>query len=297
VLNGLDLFSGIGGISLALRPWVLPKAYCESDRYAQSVLLSRMSGGQLFQAPIWDDVCSLTGKMLPQIDMVYGGFPCQDISAAGRGAGLAGQRSGLVTEVFRLVQELRPAFVFLENVPAIRTRGLGRVVSTMAGLGYDCRWTIVSAQELGAPHIRKRWFLLAHAHGMRLREEQRAQQSPGQRSIQLDCDGTSKPMADTQKDGCRQSERLVTHEVQRSDGPQITKERDRQSTSSEWRPGFWATEPSVGRVADGVPNRLDRLRGLGNAVVPAQAREAFMRLMGIAPAQYGIDHYDLEDGC
>src|SRR5678815_1913873 len=100
-------------------------------------------------------------------DSIYGGFPCQDISTAGNGAGLAGKRSGLVFELLRLVTELTPAFVFLENVPGIRTRGGEAVAKELAGRGYDCRWLVVSAAEIGAPHLRKRWFLLAYSNSNR----------------------------------------------------------------------------------------------------------------------------------
>ncbi len=123
MLNGLDLFSGIGGISLALSPWVTPVAYCEIERYAQAVLLSRMADGTLACAPIWDDVKTLGRDDIKlQIDIITGGFPCQDISVAGAGASLDGERSGLYWEIYRLVGELKPRFVFLENVPAITTR-------------------------------------------------------------------------------------------------------------------------------------------------------------------------------
>ena len=165
-LAGLDLFSGIGGITIALQEWVRPVAYCENNKYAQAVLLSRMDDGQLPTAPIWDDVITLGAANLPEdIDIIYGGFPCQDISIAGRGAGLEGKRSGLFYEVARLVGEIRPAFVFLENVPAITVRGLGDVVGEMARLRYDCRWGILSAADMGAPHRRDRWWMLAHAQG------------------------------------------------------------------------------------------------------------------------------------
>ncbi len=180
-LNGLDVFSGIGGITLALESYVRPIAYCENDTYAQAVLLSRMREGRLPLSPIWEDVRTLHGSNLPEsIDIITGGFPCQDISAAGLGAGLEGKRSGLYWEFHRLVKEIRPTFVFLENVPAIRTRGLKEVVRSLSRIGYDCRWTIVSAQEVGAPHLRKRWFLLAHANGQCLRFKQ--QRLPGRRA-------------------------------------------------------------------------------------------------------------------
>ncbi len=165
-LNGLDLFSGIGGIGLALGPWVRTVAYCEQDRYAQGVLLSRMRSGDLDRAPIWNDVRTLRGDMLPPIDIIFGGFPCQDLSVAGTGAGLAGERSGLVFEIFRLARECRPRFIFLENVPALAVRGLDRVLLELNALGYDARWTIVSAAEVGAPHLRERIWILAHANGV-----------------------------------------------------------------------------------------------------------------------------------
>ncbi|NCX93455.1 MAG: DNA cytosine methyltransferase [Gammaproteobacteria bacterium] len=133
-MNGLDLFSGIGGIGLALEPWVRTVAYCEREPYAQGVLLSRMQSGDIDRAPIWDDVTTLRGDMLPRIDIISGGFPCQDISVAGLGKGLAGERSGLFFEIARLVRECQPRFVFLENVPAIRTRGGERVNWPRSGM-------------------------------------------------------------------------------------------------------------------------------------------------------------------
>jgi DNA (cytosine-5)-methyltransferase 1 len=166
-VNGLDLFSGIGAVSLALRPWVRTVAYCEILDYRRRVLVSRMEVGELETAPVWDDVRTLDALELAAIgatpvDIIFGGFPCQDLSCAGRGAGLAGERSGLFFEIMRLAGELRPRFVFLENVPAIRTRGAAAVGAELARLGYDCRWDHLSAYDMGAPHLRDRWFCLAH---------------------------------------------------------------------------------------------------------------------------------------
>lgn len=163
-LNGLDLFSGIGGIGIGLEEWVRTACYCEQDRYAQGVLLSRMQSGDIDRAPIWDDVQTLKGTLLPKIDIIFGGFPCQDISVAGNGKGLEGKRSGLFFEIARLASELRPKFIFLENVTAITVRGLERITMELTALGYDCRWTVVSAAEVGANHLRERWFLLAYAN-------------------------------------------------------------------------------------------------------------------------------------
>lgn len=169
-MNGLDLFSGIGGIAEALSPWVETRAYCENEPHAQAELLSRMSRGEIHTAPIWDDITTLKAKDLPPIEIISAGFPCQDISVAGRRAGLGGERSGLFFEVVRLAREIRPEFIFLENTPGIfvppvkkkkQPAPLGIVASEMAALGYDCRWSVLSAFDVGAPHLRERWWCLA----------------------------------------------------------------------------------------------------------------------------------------
>ena len=116
MLNGLDIFSGIGGFTLALAPWVRPIAYCENDRYAQSVLLSRIATSELPWAPIWDDVRTLLGSFSKPIDIIYGGFPCEDRSLAGPRFGLEGKRSSLFWEIVRLTKEISPTFVFIENL-------------------------------------------------------------------------------------------------------------------------------------------------------------------------------------
>ena len=127
-----------------------------------------MAQGRLANRPIWDDITTFSGAPFRgNVDIIYGGFPCQDISIAGLGKGLEGERSGLFLEIVRLAQEIQPQFVFLENVPAITRRGGLRVVRSLAELGYDCRWCIISAASIGAQHLRKRWFILANANGGR----------------------------------------------------------------------------------------------------------------------------------
>ena len=168
-MNGLDLFSGIGGITLALSEWVRPITYVEIDRYGQAVLASRMADGLLHPAPIWDDVNTLHASDLPaKPDIIYGGFPCQDLSLAGLQKGLGGERSGLFFQVIRLAQECRPEFVFLENVPGIYSNGIERVLEEISAIGYDCRYGVLSAEDVGARHKRERWFLLAHARSQGL---------------------------------------------------------------------------------------------------------------------------------
>jgi DNA (cytosine-5)-methyltransferase 1 len=255
---GLDLFSGIGGITVALEPWVRPIAYCENDRYCQAVLLSRMADGSIPVAPIWDDVRSLDGRQFRgMVDIIYGGFPCQNISCAGRQEGLGAKQSGLFFEIMRLAEEIKPAFIFLENVPAIRTKGLGHVIAELAALRYDCRWGIVSAFDVGAPHRRKRWFCLAcHSNCNR-----KSALPVDAKMAVLSCS-----VSNIESKGCE-----ITGRKER-----IGKKQPRPSDAT-WD----ETQPAILRMDDELPMRVDRVKGLGNAVVPAQAREAFRRLMGV----------------
>lgn len=172
-----------------------------------------------------------------------------------------GERSGLFFEIVRLAKEIQPTFIFLENVPAITTRGGLRVVREITEMGYDCRWCVISAASVGALHKRERWFLLAHAGFERL-------EGLGNGTI-----GT---------------EQKVAMSSGSSEIPYAGCEYKRGEKESEWTPenysgysGFWETEPDVGKLADGVQNRVDKLRAVGNAVVPQQARKAFQILSGI----------------
>jgi DNA (cytosine-5)-methyltransferase 1 len=323
VLNGLDLFSGIGGIALALKPWIRPVVYCEIERHAQGVLLSRMADGSLPTAPIWDDVRTFDGRpWRGRIDIISGGFPCQDLSVAGDGKGLEGERSGLFFEIVRLTREIRPRFLFLENVPALAVRGLDRVLLELTALGYDARWTIVSAAEVGAPHRRERIWILAHANGYGVRLEQ--QRMPGGRETRVRDQREAEPLNDCapglmayahrfrklQPAEGRDRARLGTEQRdegladaprfgRRQDGPwkfgalstaladsdseglEVGFKGEARELQTSLGGGWWATEPDVGRVAHGVPARVDRIRGLGNAVVPIAARTAFTRLLGL----------------
>lgn len=256
---------------MALSPWVRTVAFCENDRYAQAVLLSRMGGGELHAAPIWDDVRTLHGAdfgCIP-IDIITGGFPCQDISHAGRGVGLEGERSGLFFEIVRLVGELRPRFVFLENSPAITVRGLDRVLLEFTALGYDCRWTIVSAGELGAPHLRERWFLLAHANGERLwQQSNRITWSEGPTFAEHNGQEVY-PSPDATSEGL---ERWL-------DARPAWESFALGGGGGSWP--SWVPQPAIRRTDAGFPYRVDKLRGVGNACPPQQYREAFKRLMGL----------------
>jgi len=259
-MNGLSLFSGIGGLDVALSDWVRPIAYCEIDPYCQGVLLSRISEGLLINAPIWDDIRTLDGRIFSEsIHILYGGFPCQDISIAGLGTGLAGKRSGLFFEIVRLAKEIKPSWIFLENVPAITHRGGLRVVREITEMGYDCRWCVISAASVGALHKRERWFLLAHATNQR-----------SQRRVE-----SRKPKITEFRNGCED----VSDTRCIAQGSE--EESERPHDQSTGCCGFWETESGVGRVVDGIPKRMDRIKCLGNSVVSQQAKEAFKILMGI----------------
>ena len=162
-MRELALFAGAGGGVLGgkLLGW---RTVCavECDPYAASVLVSRQNDGTLDPFPVWGDVRTFDGRPWRGIvDVVSGGFPCQDISVAGGGAGIDGERSGLWGEMARVVGEVRPRFVFVENSPAIVRRGLGRVLGDLTSMGYDSRWCCLSAAEVGAPHRRDRFWLVA----------------------------------------------------------------------------------------------------------------------------------------
>ena len=244
LMRGLDLFSGIGGITKALDGYVRPVAYCEIEPYARGVLLSRMHSGDIPLAPIWDDVLTLRGAMLPQIDIIYGGFPCQHISSTGHGAGLGGKRSGLFFEIMRLAKEIKPAFLFLENVCAITRRGGPSIARIITEMGYDCRWCVISAEGLMAPHKRERWFLLAHSN--------------------------SKSSGETNK-------KTFTQSREQASWLRHSRSNWRDGFGKHWKENKC---PPFG-MDDGLQFELDRARALGNSVCPQQAREAFKVLMGL----------------
>jgi len=326
MLHGLDLFSGIGGISLALQPWVRTVCYVENEPYCQQVLRERIADGRLDDAPIWDDVCSFDPRpWRGLVDIVAGGFPCQDISTAGRGAGLAGERSGLFAEIVRIAGVLRPRFIFLENVAAITAaeRGGWEVVGALAALGYDARWGVLSAADVGAPHLRERWWCLAHAASQRSgsRQNIKRKRSTDQsfrslRGKSCGCRAVPHPAplhggaiergepdgvlrgvqavadASSERRGEGRAEQSVRERRLEAERPssQVPQPSSAGLPLGQRAPGerahapacgddWWAVEPDVGRVADGIPARVDRLRGLGNSVVPQCAREAFRRLL------------------
>ena len=316
-MRELALFAGAGGGILGgtLLGWRTVAAI-EIENYPRAILLQRQADGILPRFPVWDDVRTFDGKpWRGRVDVISGGFPCQDISAAGRGAGITGERSGLWTEFSRIIGEVRPRFVFVENSPLLVSRGLDTVLSDLAEMGFNAEWGIVGAYHAGAPHKRDRIWVLAHAgcFGSERRggecggpEETRSRRRVTRSSQHADY------VADTERDGLerRQSTGGTAPDMRRrstiADRPQwwdidpadlgnsesfrrdeeyIKNSVDRKelqgaigrSSGAATRPGR-PIEPVMGRVAHGVAHRVDRLKAIGNGQVPAVAVLAFMTL-------------------
>jgi DNA (cytosine-5)-methyltransferase 1 len=258
-LRLLDLFSGIGGFSIGaeMTDRFETVAFCEIEPFPRAVLAKWWP-----DVPCFPDVTKLTKDDIDgPIDAICGGFPCQDLSYAGKGAGIEGARSGLWSEVVRLIGEFRPAIVMLENVPAILTRGLGTVLSDLVQIGYNAFWDCIRASDLGAPHRRDRWFLVAYPKIERRREARQFRRHQSEERTA----GRCQVMADSNV------KRLEGWSKARNLGgvrPWIQQFAERCFDSNGT---VWSTEPDVGRVANGVPNRTHRLKALGNAIVPLWA--------------------------
>ena len=241
-----SLFAGIGGFDLGFaRAGYDILWQVEIDRYCQKVLAKHFP-----EAKRYGDIRDCGRANLVPVDVICGGFPCQDISNAGCRVGIDGDRSGLWREMHRIIGELRPRFVLVENVAALLGRGIGRVLGDLAEIGYDAEWKIISAANVGAPHLRERVWILAYPNGTGFQEQRgsvaiREKQLPAERGGSL-CHATVERLPNGTEESMGESQTFP------------------QPERSDW----WAVEPNVGRVAHGVPRRVDRLRGLGNAVVP-----------------------------
>jgi DNA (cytosine-5)-methyltransferase 1 len=281
-LRVLDLFSGIGGFSLGLEATggFDTVAFCEISEYPRKVLAKHWP-----DVPIYNDVRELTkekldGDGITDINVVCGGFPCQDISNAGKGAGIgADTRSGLWSECARLLGELRPTihYAIFENVTALISGDNGRwfeqVLWDISQVGYDAEWHCIPASELGAHHHRDRVWIIAYPNN------NGESSSEVREGIDAGGDsGTTRSEQASQPEGLRDS--IFNGDVAYTDSERGRGRYSRwedaknawQSSTSAWHypreMGIWDAEPDVGRVANGVPQRSHRLKALGNAVVP-----------------------------
>ena len=343
-MNELALFAGAGGGILGghLLGW---RTVCavEWDAYAASVLVQRQNDGCLPPFPIWDDVQTFDGRPWRGcVDVVSGGFPCQDISAAGKGAGIDGERSGMWKHMARIINEVRPREgVFIENSPMLAVgRGLGTVLCDLAEMGYDARWGIVGAHHVAAPHKRDRIWIWAVADsnksgleggiGPRGSEEE-GETSRTKRSSESLADSNSERLQsrDTRRevavdaDSCGEErvpdstairgeeaedvpdangarlERRPRDEPDEHQSRRLSEEEGRPASQKALRRGmhWWAIEPGMGGVVDGLADRLDihgapepgsvprlakgirhrvdRIKGIGNGQVPQCAALAW----------------------
>ena len=372
-MRELALFAGAGGGILGgkMLGW---RTVCavEIEPWCQSVLCARQNEGTLEAFPIWDDVCTFDGRAWEgYVDVISGGFPCQDISAANtKGAGISGVRSGLWAQMFRIIQEVRPRFVFVENSPMLIHRGMGRVLGDLASMGYDAEYGVMGADEVGANHERKRMWILAgrvddtdsaRCEREGCQQDQRREEGQsvtGNAGVILSntpntrCNGsgmceqngtardtftepsevvsnassevmeghseyirngeartspaspvqalprerheswgqvhTDSGRADAQSwtDWCRcfvtNPERTAggggkqLAETQEAQGLRIYNARGNECYGfNDW----WQAEPAVGRVANGMADRVDRLKATGNGQVPAVAAVMFVILL------------------
>jgi DNA (cytosine-5)-methyltransferase 1 len=304
-LRVLDLFSGIGGFSLGLERTggFETVAFCEIEPFPRRVLAKHWP-----KVPCYDDVRTLTADALRRdgiaVDVICGGFPCQDISFAGAGAGIEGERSGLWSEYARLIGELRPQFVIVENVAALLSRGLDRVLGDLAALGFDAWWDCIPASAVGAPHRRDRLWLVAYPDREPVRDprhrefaSQKGEAQSGWEErewVRVDASASSGREDVSHARGARLEgvrERFQTSGTRLNDtrrqfggvpvaaaiahaiGGQLAQCGSSGRVGRE-EPvsgnGHWpvTSEPFVRRGDHGISNRAHRLRALGNAVVP-----------------------------
>jgi len=304
-MNELALFAGSGGGILGghLLGWRTVAAV-EIEDYPRRVLLQRQADGILPRFPVWDDICTFDGKpWRGKVDVISGGFPCQDISAAGKGNGLDGDRSGLWREMARVVSEVRPAYVFVENSPMLTTRGGVRVIADFAQMGYDCRWAVMGAADIGAPHQRDRiWSVSRRSDVLSYPEHNGNGWGKQQQESPKKEDGlVANPRAFGSQAGLTDSQGWQERDTAVPDhsGDDLANPTHSGDVWREWELGFtqqehhsggspthgggewWATEPSVGRVANGVAHRVDRLKAIGNGQVPACAAAAWRLLTSL----------------
>lgn len=256
-LKVLDLFSGIGGFSLGLERTggFETVAFCEIDPFCRQVLRKHWP-----DVPIFEDVRSLTADDTGPVDVICGGFPCQDISFAGKGAGLAGERSGLWSEIRRLTDNIRPQYLVVENVSALLSRGLGDVLADLASIRYDAEWHCIPASAVGAPHRRDRVWIIAYPE-----EERRSE------TRELRCKQLAEWIS-----GCCEATFPADYLQERAEGGRTGQVSGfsafswckdvRRAEDLRGRPDI--PEPLFRGARDGVPNWVDRIGSPGNAVVP-----------------------------
>ncbi len=252
-MKALELFAGIGGVALAAE-WadIETVAFCERDPFCQKVLKKHWS-----HVPIFEDIRTLNKQALTDggvdvgsIELISGGFPCQPYSIAGKRKGTEDDRD-LWPEMFRVIKEIKPTWVVGENVANFVNMELERTLIDLESEGYETRTFIIPACAVNAKHRRDRTFIVAYSDS----------------SWKLQSQGSIEEFRKRLGDNCKNVSHTHSKGLERENQPEL---ESRNSTGCSRSGERWATEPDVGRVANGIPNRVDRIRGLGNAVVPQQ---------------------------
>jgi len=387
-LNGLALCSGYGGLELALErffPGYKTVCHVEGESFAVSHLIKKMDEGRIHPAPIWDDLRTFDGKRWRGVvDIIAGGFPCQPFSSAGKQMATEDPRH-LWPNIVQIVRQVRPRFLFFENVPGVVKWILDRILLDLASMGYDASWCVVRAADVGAPHSRARWFLFAETcdpdcvrfEGIRAEERSERINKKQRQNLEglepnNDCEGIASETTDskcrefsdsdddgfsttkksegsnergnnnqTRENTASKSKGLCSTRIddiladsngvgvpkggkilkgtngelldgdgktgptlsdsfgervqrQRSKHGESNREESRQrnlNSHDKWGGGFgswWETEPSMGRLVDGTTDWVDKLRLLGNGVVPQQAHYALTILTSTLPSWSGL---------
>ena len=283
-MKGLALCAGVGGLELGIErvfDGYETVAFVEGEAFAASNLVKKMEEGSLAPAPIWSDLRTFDGiPWRGNVDVLSAGFPCQPFSIAGKREGVEDERH-LWPSVSRIIGEVRPSIIVLENVPGvIDAAGLG-IAGNLSQMGYDFAWGIVRASEAGAPHQRARFFgvgLISDANHTGRRQSDQKIEDRSSEQPNRDC--LSK--RDISNTNCKGLERRVSGSVFDEEGRKVTPIRcpaERGYRGGWDRSTPWAVEPGLGRVVDGVADWVDRLRACGNGVVPHQAELAIRILL------------------
>lgn len=267
-----SLFAGIGGFEKGIEDAFGGMAetvwQVEQNSFCQKVLKKHWPN-----ATIYDDVRTVGKHNLEPVHILCGGFPCQSISQAGKMEGLENEnKSGLWWEMHRIISELRPRIAILENVANVLSVGGPDVIGSLAAIGYDCEWTIIRASDFGAPHHRARWFCVAYSNSKRVQKQSIHTQSMGK----------------TFKSECGSSKNVFTHSnmPRNTAGTTLGKSMDKMGETQDWQYGWntslhsnehckrrshWEGFPTASpfcRRNDGISDRVDRIKALGNAIVP-----------------------------
>lgn len=282
-------FAGIGGFELGLE-WAFDahgidhvvKWQIEQNAFCQRILKKHWP-----DSVIYDDI--KTTKEIKPVDIMIGGFPCQDISVAGKQKGIEhGKKSSLWFEMLRIISDIRPRIVVLENVPAIIQVGGSKVVGSLAGIGYDCEWTIVSAKQFGAPHLRKRWFCVATDANSKRRWKKQIKRAKCKNKTQPWDDGkktiVSKRNNEKSENVTYTNSKIAQKQPVNASSIETTKrskctrrQNARVDTTNSWQE--FPTQSPFCDGNDGVPDRVARLRALGNAIVPQCSQYVFDQII------------------